>query len=244
MSSQCPTAYPTLDDILFTCQPKNCILWDLGKLQQLETMYSTALSQDLLHTWTTHRKRKFLAQALRPPWILQGATTRKFVDKICSCTKTQTCIHRYIYIYTYLGPQTTIYKWLFQLDDSQSLHRKWLFHQTSIFNWWFGVPGIYIYICIDTLTRYTDKDTSCYKHNSHQCTTHGKASLAKFKFTPQLMALPEGGVLCQNSQEMKKSSTKSANNAESNEGIAFQKHYYTWPKSLPLSRNSLIVKKP
>ena len=103
---------------------------------------------------------------------------------------------------------------------------------------------IYIYICIDTLTRYTDKDTSCYKHNSHQCTTHGKASLAKFKFTPQLMALPEGGVLCQNSQEMKKESTKSANNAESNEGIAFQKHYYTWPKSLPLSRNSLIVKKP
>ena len=102
VSSQCPTAYPTLDDILFTCQPKNCILWDLGKLQQLETMYSTALSQDLLHTWTTHRKRKFLAQALRPPWILQGDTTRKFVDKICSCTKTQTCIHLYLFIYIYV----------------------------------------------------------------------------------------------------------------------------------------------
>ncbi len=26
----------------------------------------------------------------------------------------------------YLEPQTTIDKWLFQLDDSQSLHRKWL----------------------------------------------------------------------------------------------------------------------
>ena len=25
-----------------------------------------------------------------------------------------------------LEPQTTIYKWLFQLDDSKSLHRKWL----------------------------------------------------------------------------------------------------------------------
>ena len=49
-----------------------------------------------------------------------------------------------IYIYIYLEPQTTIYKWLFQLDDSQSLHRKWLFHQTCIFNWLFGVPGIYI----------------------------------------------------------------------------------------------------
>ena len=44
----------------------------------------------------------------------------------------------------YLEPQTTIYKWLFQLDDSQSLNRKWLFHQTSIYKWLFGVPGIYI----------------------------------------------------------------------------------------------------
>ena len=43
----------------------------------------------------------------------------------------------------YLEPQTTMYKWLFQLDDSQSLHRKWLFHKTSIFLWLFGVPGIY-----------------------------------------------------------------------------------------------------
>ena len=31
-----------------------------------------------------------------------------------------------------LEPETSIYKWLFQLDDSKSLHRKWLFHQTSI----------------------------------------------------------------------------------------------------------------
>ena len=99
VSSQCPTAYPTLDDILFTCQPKNCILWDLGKLQQLETMYSTALSQDLLHTWTTHRKRKFLAQALRPPWILQGATTRKFLDKIYMFMYKDANMHTSIYIY-------------------------------------------------------------------------------------------------------------------------------------------------
>ena len=33
------------------------------------------------------------------------------------------------------------YKWLFQLDDSKSLHGKWLFHQTSIYKWLFGVPG-------------------------------------------------------------------------------------------------------
>ena len=35
----------------------------------------------------------------------------------------------------YLEPQTTIYKWMFQLDDSKSLYRKWLFHQTSIYKW-------------------------------------------------------------------------------------------------------------
>ena len=40
-----------------------------------------------------------------------------------------------------LEPETSVYKWLFQLDDSQSLHRKWLFHQTSIYKWLFGVPG-------------------------------------------------------------------------------------------------------
>ena len=28
------------------------------------------------------------------------------------------------------------------MDDSQSLHRKWLFHQTSIFKRLFGVPGL------------------------------------------------------------------------------------------------------
>ena len=48
------------------------------------------------------------------------------------------------YYNPYLEPQTTIYKWLFQLDDSKSLHRKWLLHQTSIFKWLFGVPGIYL----------------------------------------------------------------------------------------------------
>ena len=42
---------------------------------------------------------------------------------------------------THLEPQTTIYKWMFQLDDSKSLYRKWLFHQTSIYKWLFGVPG-------------------------------------------------------------------------------------------------------
>ena len=43
-------------------------------------------------------------------------------------------------------PWPTIYKWLFQLDDSKSLHRKWLFHQTSIYKWLFGVPGGYVRI--------------------------------------------------------------------------------------------------
>ena len=44
----------------------------------------------------------------------------------------------------FLEPQTTIFYWLFQLDDSNSLHRKRLFNQTSILKWLFRVPGCYV----------------------------------------------------------------------------------------------------
>ena len=46
-----------------------------------------------------------------------------------------------VHIYIHLEPETSTLKWLFQLDDSKSLHRKWLFHQTSIYKWLFRVPG-------------------------------------------------------------------------------------------------------
>ncbi len=52
---------------------------------------------------------------------------------------------------TYLEPETSIYKWLFQLDDSKSLHRKRLFNQTSILNWLFGVRGSGINIVFQNL---------------------------------------------------------------------------------------------
>ena len=42
---------------------------------------------------------------------------------------------------TYLELQTTSFLWLFQLDDSKSLHKKWVFHQTSIKISLFRVPG-------------------------------------------------------------------------------------------------------
>ena len=47
----------------------------------------------------------------------------------------------------HLEPQTTIYKWLFQLDDSKSLYRKWLEitkHPfiNGCFNWM--IPNLYI----------------------------------------------------------------------------------------------------
>ena len=63
---------------------------------------------------------------------------------------------------SHLEPQTTIYKWLFQLDDSQSLHGKWLFHQTSIYKWLFGVPGTCL-ICVlqipkKNLSKQNDAD--------------------------------------------------------------------------------------
>ena len=41
------------------------------------------------------------------------------------------------------NPKQPFINGLFQLDDSKSLYRKWLFHQTSIYNWLFGVPGMY-----------------------------------------------------------------------------------------------------
>jgi len=67
----------------------------------------------------------------------QPAGTVFFVTTINWCTSITpwTKIH-------YLEPETTIYTRLFQLDDSKSLYRKWLFHQTSIYKWLFGVPGI------------------------------------------------------------------------------------------------------
>ena len=46
--------------------------------------------------------------------------------------------------YNYMGtPRPTIYKWLFQLDDSQSLHRKWLEITKHLFrNGCLGFQGI------------------------------------------------------------------------------------------------------
>ena len=41
----------------------------------------------------------------------------------------------------HLEPETSIDKWLFQLDDSKSLYGKLLFYQTSMLNRMFGVPG-------------------------------------------------------------------------------------------------------
>ena len=77
-------------------------------------------------------------------FIVQHAQTcfwKRAKKKMCpfeTCSRNQGTGQRNIFN---LEPQAAIYKWLFQLDDSQSLHRKWLFHQTSIFKWLFGVPG-------------------------------------------------------------------------------------------------------
>ena len=70
-----------------------------------------------------------------------------WIPRICVCEKDWGCCWGYpdsivdTTNLSYLEPQTTIYKWLFQLDDSKSLHRKWLSHQTTILKWLFGVPG-------------------------------------------------------------------------------------------------------
>ena len=41
-------------------------------------------------------------------------------------------------------PKQSAFLWLFQLDDSKSLHQKWVFHQTSFKKWVFRVPGLYL----------------------------------------------------------------------------------------------------
>ena len=64
----------------------------------------------------------------------------------------------------YLEPQTTICKWMFQLDDSKSLYRKWLFHQTSIYKWLFGVPGMNVYSIASKSGAVNDKWSSMMIH--------------------------------------------------------------------------------
>ena len=59
-------------------------------------------------------------------------------------------------------PQTTIYKWMFQLDDSNSLHKKWLFHQTTIYKWLFGVPGWYICKMFNTSKMASLSSNTCH----------------------------------------------------------------------------------
>ena len=52
----------------------------------------------------------------------------------------------------YLEPETSIFEWLFQLDDLDSLHEQCLFHHFHPFlNWLFGVPGIYSLIMCDKI---------------------------------------------------------------------------------------------
>ena len=51
-----------------------------------------------------------------------------------------------IYIYIYLGPQTTSLKWMFG-ETTISYTKVWNHPiETTIYKWLFGVPGIYIYI--------------------------------------------------------------------------------------------------
>ena len=50
----------------------------------------------------------------------------------------------YIYIYIRLEPETSVYKWLFQLDDSKPLHKKWWFHHLHPFKT--GCLGFQVYI--------------------------------------------------------------------------------------------------
>ena len=69
------------------------------------------------------------------------------VDTLCQVT----CV--------FLEFETSTLKWLFQLDDSKSLHEKWLFQETSIKKSLFGVPASHVLTPRPVTLRATCRDT-------------------------------------------------------------------------------------
>ena len=107
---------------------------------------------DCFGTYFTHEQRP------KPPWRdLIGGLTWVTLAKVKPWKKhgrerwrKQTCFakgpRKLTMIEVYLEPDTSNYKRLFQLDDSNSLHRKRSFNQTSILKLLFRLPGI-ILVC-------------------------------------------------------------------------------------------------
>ena len=85
----------------------------------------------------THRDRDDRSWPLAFPTAIFGLSDQSDAETCEACCLKDS-----------LEPQTTIYKWMFQLDDSKSLYRKSLFHQTSIYKWLFKVPRDDIYFGI------------------------------------------------------------------------------------------------
>ncbi len=102
-------------------------------------------SGDLSSQWEKKKKKRgntrdMLTSRWFKPWpFWDGEFTRDPNSKVGTVTSIDrgfsevTAWITWIIYFLILEPQTTMYKGLFQLDDSQSLHRKWLFHQTSMF---------------------------------------------------------------------------------------------------------------
>ena len=102
--------------------------------------------------------RRSHEQRPKPPWRdLIGGLTWVTLAKVKPWKKhrrerwrKQTCFakgpRKLTMIEVYLEPDTSNYKRLFQLDDSNSLHRKRSFNQTSILKLLFRLPGI-ILVC-------------------------------------------------------------------------------------------------
>ncbi len=66
----------------------------------------------------------------------------------------------------YLEPEPSIYKGLFELDDLESLHENWLFHQRSILNWLFLEFQVYNYFIRSSFLKNTLTRDVCGKLNS------------------------------------------------------------------------------
>jgi len=59
--------------------------------------------------------------------LQKKSTARRYISRICIDLSFFLLI-RMLGEDSYLEPETSSLKWLFQFDDSKSLHKKWLFH--------------------------------------------------------------------------------------------------------------------
>ena len=110
--------------------------------QHLNSTMNDFISPKQFHSWQT--------TLIQTSWMRKYLLYRIYLSAYLAVYYAVICLY-YLSIFLSvnlsnpiigLELQTTSCLWLFQLDDSKSLHKKGLFHQTSIKKWLFRVPGV------------------------------------------------------------------------------------------------------